>query len=101
MVRRLSDEPLYAIAGGLHFPVTKSRFQSRGIQWQMFYGTGKPPWQRITDEDLTRTIATINQAGPKKILLSAHDTCDHGLDRLSKELKADTAVLEAGRTYRL
>ena len=64
MVRRLSDEPLYAIAGGLHFPVTKSRFQSRGIQWQMFYGTGKPPWQRISVEDLTRTIATINQAGP-------------------------------------
>ena len=54
MVRRLSDEPLYAIAGGLHLPVTKSRFQRRGIQFQMFLGTGKPPWQRIGDEDLSR-----------------------------------------------
>lgn len=101
MVRRLSDEPLYAVAGGLHCPVTKSRFQRHGIQLQMFLGTGKPPWQRISDEDLTRTIATINQAGPKKMLLSAHDTCDYGLDRLARELNADTVVLEAGRSYRL
>ena len=101
MVRRLSDEPLYAIAGGLHFPVTKSRFQRHGIQFQMFLGTGKPPWQRIGDEDLSRAIGTINEAGPKRVLLSAHDTCDHALDRLSGELDAETTVLEAGRTYRL
>ncbi len=101
MVRRLSAEPLYAIAGGLHFPVTKSRFQHWGIQLQMFFGTGKPPWQRISDEDLSRTIDRINETGPKKVLLSAHDTCDHALNRLSQELEAETKVLQAGRTYRL
>jgi len=101
MVRRLSDEPIYAIVGGLHFPVTQSRFQQHGIQLQMFFGTGKPPWQRIGDEDLTRTIDKIKQAEPKKMLLSAHDTCDHALDRLSKELAAETIVLEAGGTYRI
>ena len=101
MVRRLSDEPLYAIAGGLHFPVTKSRFQYWGIQLQMFFGTGRPPWQRISDEDLSRTIDRINEAGPKKVLLSAHDTCDHALNRLSQELEAETKLLETGATYRL
>ncbi len=101
MVRRLSSEPLYAIAGGLHFPITRSRLQRWGIQLQMFLGTGKPPWQRIGDEDLSRTIARINQAGPTKALLSAHDTCDHGLARLARELKAHTEVLEAGRAYLL
>ena len=101
MVRRLSAELLYAIAGGLHFPVTKSRFQHWGIQLQMFFGTGKPPWQRISDEDLSRTIDRINETGPKKVLLSAHDTCDHALNRLSQELEAETKVLQAGRTYRL
>lgn len=99
MVRRLSAEPLYAIAGGLHFPVTKSRFRHWGIQLQMFFGTGKPPWQRISDEDLSRTIDKINETGPKKVLLSAHDTCDHALNRLSRELEADTTILEAGATY--
>ena len=101
MVRRLSDEPLYAIAGGLHFPVTKSRFQYWGIQLQMFFGTGRPPWQRISDEDLSRTIDRINEAGPKKVLLSAHDTCDHALNRLSQEFEAETELLETGATYRL
>lgn len=101
MVRRLSDEPLYAIAGGLHFPVTASRFQRRGIQLQMFLGTGKPPWQRIGDDDLSRTIAHINEAAPKRVLPSAHDTCDHAMDRLAGELNAETMVLEAGQTYRV
>jgi 7,8-dihydropterin-6-yl-methyl-4-(beta-D-ribofuranosyl)aminobenzene 5'-phosphate synthase len=101
MARRLSDEPLYAIAGGIHFPVTKSRSQRRGVQVQMFFGTGKPPWRRIGDEDLSQTIAHINEAGPAKVLLSAHDTCDHALHRLSEELKAETTVLEAGSTHRL
>jgi 7,8-dihydropterin-6-yl-methyl-4-(beta-D-ribofuranosyl)aminobenzene 5'-phosphate synthase len=101
MVRRLSSEPIYAIAGGLHFPVTRSRSQQRGIQVQMFFGTGKPPWQRIHDDDLSRTISQINEAGPTKVLLSAHDTCDHALTRLGNELKAETDVLVAGQTFRL
>ena len=101
MVRQLSDEPIYAIAGGIHFPVTKSRSQRRGIQVQMFFGTGKPPWQRISNNDLNRTIAHINEAGPKRVLLSAHDTCDHALARMADELDAETVVLKAGETYRL
>ena len=101
MAGRLSDEPLYGIVGGLHFPVTRSRFQRHGIQLQMLLGTGKPPWQRIDDADLSRTIDHINQAGPKRALLSAHDTCDYALDRMVRELNAETMVLEAGRTYTL
>jgi len=30
MVKRLSDEPLYAIGGGLHFPVTEGRGNRAG-----------------------------------------------------------------------
>jgi 7,8-dihydropterin-6-yl-methyl-4-(beta-D-ribofuranosyl)aminobenzene 5'-phosphate synthase len=100
MVGRLSDEPLYAIGGGLHFPVTGGRGNLAGIQLQTLVGTGKPIWQRITDEDLSRTIATINRAGPKRVFISGHDTCDHALDRMMGELNAETEVLEAGATYR-
>ena len=99
MVGRLSNEPLYAIGGGLHFPVTGGRGNRAGIQFQTMIGTGKPPWQRITDEDLSRTIAAINRAGPKSVYLSGHDTCDHALDRMMSELNAETEVLKAGATY--
>ena len=100
MVGRLSNEPLYAIGGGLHFPVTGGRGNRFGIQFQTMIGTGKPPWQRITNEDLSRTIAAINSACPKRVYLSGHDTCDHALDRMMRELTAETEVLEAGATYR-
>jgi 7,8-dihydropterin-6-yl-methyl-4-(beta-D-ribofuranosyl)aminobenzene 5'-phosphate synthase len=66
----------------------------------MMIGTGKPPWQRILDEDLSRTIAAINSAGAKRVYLSGHDTCDHALDRMVREFNAETEVLKAGATYR-
>jgi len=100
MVGRLSNEPLYVVGGGLHFPVTGGRGNRAGIQFQTIIGTGKPPWQRITDEDLGRTISTINSTRPQKVFLSGHDTCDHALDRMKKELKAETRILKAGATYR-
>jgi len=100
MVGRLSNEPLYAVCGGLHFPVTGGRGNRAGIQFQTMIGTGKPPWQRITDEDLSRTITAINSAGPERVYLSGHDTCDHSLERMKKELNAETEVLKAGVTYR-
>ncbi len=99
MVKQLCDEPLYAVGGGLHFPVTDGRGNRAGIKFQMMMGTGKQPWHRIADEDLSRTIQAINKAGPEKVFLSGHDTCDYALDRMKKELKATTEVLAAGGTY--
>lgn len=101
MVRCLSDEPLYVLGGGLHFPVTGGRGDRAGIRFQTILGTGKPPWQRIDDDDLSESIAAINAAGPKKVYLSGHDTCDHALGRMRAELNAETEVLQAGATYLL
>jgi 7,8-dihydropterin-6-yl-methyl-4-(beta-D-ribofuranosyl)aminobenzene 5'-phosphate synthase len=101
MVHHLSNEPIYAIGGGLHFPITRGRGNYKGVQAQMIMGTGKPPWRRVTDDDLSRTISFINAASPQKVFLSAHDTCDYALKRFQNELKADTQVLRAGASYRL
>jgi 7,8-dihydropterin-6-yl-methyl-4-(beta-D-ribofuranosyl)aminobenzene 5'-phosphate synthase len=99
MVRRLSDQPIHAIGGGLHFPVTGGRGNRLGLQFQTFIGTGKPAWKRITDDDLTGTIAALNEIKPDKVFLSAHDSCDHSLARMQAELTAQTEVFEAGKTY--
>jgi 7,8-dihydropterin-6-yl-methyl-4-(beta-D-ribofuranosyl)aminobenzene 5'-phosphate synthase len=101
MVHRVSSEPIYAIGGGLHFPITSGRGNYKGIQAQMILGTGKPPWQRVTDDDLSQAIRSINAAGPQKVFLSAHDTCDYALKRFVNELKADTSILRAGASFRL
>ena len=101
MVRRLSGEPIYAVGGGLHFPVKTGRGNYAGFQLQMIVGTGKPWWERVTDEDLTKTIQAIRKEQPKRLLLSAHDTCDHALGRISREVDAEVEILRAGATYAL
>lgn len=100
MVNRLSKEPIYIIGGGLHFPITGGRGNRAGIQFQTFIGTGKPVWQRITDDDLSNTISALNKFNPSKVFLSSHDSCDHFLTCMKHELKAENEVLKAGKTYR-
>lgn len=100
MAQKLSPEPIHAIVGGMHFPLTESRLKKPGLEPIMIFGTGKPPWKRITEDDLSQAIAAINQAAPERVLLSAHDTCDQGLAIMQKELNANTEVLKAGETYR-
>ena len=101
MVKRISDEPIYAIGGGLHFPITDSRFRKPGLKVLMIWGTGKPPWKRLTDNDLTRTVDNLNVIKPKHVFLSAHDTCDYSINRFQNELKSETTVLRAGGVYKL
>ncbi|MCF7885161.1 MAG: MBL fold metallo-hydrolase [Candidatus Marinimicrobia bacterium] len=101
MVRKISDEPIYAIGGGLHFPITDSPLKKPGLKAQMIWGTGKPPWKRITDQDLNETIQFLNNINPQIVFLSAHDTCEHSISRLNKELNADTTLLKAGGVYSL
>jgi 7,8-dihydropterin-6-yl-methyl-4-(beta-D-ribofuranosyl)aminobenzene 5'-phosphate synthase len=101
MARKLSDEPIYAVGGGLHFPITDSPLRKRGLKLQMIVGTGKPPWRRLTDTDVSRTIASLNAAGPQRVFLSAHDTCDYAIDRFKNGLRCEADVLRAGATYQL
>ncbi|MBI9089425.1 MAG: MBL fold metallo-hydrolase [Desulfobacterium sp.] len=100
MAARLCDDPLHCVGGGLHFPVSDGRGNRAGIRFQTFMGTGKPPWQRIADSDLDRTIGAINRAAPAKVFLSGHDSCDRSLARMETELDSETRVLKAGKTYR-
>lgn len=101
MVQRISDIPIYAIGGGLHFPVTDSPLRKWGMKTQMIWGTGKPPWQSISDEDLQRTIENLNAIKAEHVFLSGHDTCDYALEQFQKGLRAETKVLKAGGTYTL
>jgi len=101
MAKRLSDAPLHAVIGGLHLPVTGGRTRIAGIEIQAVMGTGKPPWQQLGDDEATRAIQALKAGGPKRLLLSAHDTCDHALARMARELDAEVEVLKAGATYKV
>jgi 7,8-dihydropterin-6-yl-methyl-4-(beta-D-ribofuranosyl)aminobenzene 5'-phosphate synthase len=100
MVGRLSPEKVHALGGGLHFPVSDGRGNRIGIKFQTIIGTGKPPWQKINNEDLDKTISRINIAAPQKVYLSGHDTCDQSIERIEKNLTTDTQILKAGSVYK-
>lgn len=101
MVQKISDTKIYAIGGGLHFPIKNGRGNYLGIQAQRLIGTGKKPWENISQEDLEKTINIINKSGAEKVFLSAHDSCDHSLNTLKKRLQAETYILTAGETYKI
>ncbi len=99
MVRRLSSAPIYAVVGGLHLPVRDSRISKGGFALQRLLGTGKDVFNPISDQELTRTIKALKRANPKRVLLSAHDSCDHALERIQHELSGEVEVLKAGHSY--
>ena len=101
MVGRLSGEPVHTVCGGLHYPVKGSRMRLWGLPAQRLFGTGKPPWRPIDDDDLERAIAVMNRAGVRRLLISAHDSDDHAIGHMKRDLDADVQVLRAGRTYTL
>lgn len=101
MVGRLSDEPVHTVAGGLHFPLRRSRLRMWGLEAQTFFGTGKPPWRPIDEHDLDHAISVMNRAGVKRLLVSAHDSDDHAIERMEAGLEAEVQILRAGQTYKI
>lgn len=101
MTAKMSEVPVHTVGGGLHFPVTGGRGNRLGIQFQTLIGTGKPPWQRITEADMWETIEILNRVRPRQVLLSGHDSCDHALASLEEKLASPAEVLRAGATYRI
>lgn len=72
----LFDEPFHGIIGGLHYPVTDSRFKMMGIKMQKYIGTCKVPWRPITIDQVQENVALLKRLNPKVVGLSAHDSCD-------------------------
>ncbi|WP_228721334.1 hypothetical protein [Desulfosediminicola ganghwensis] len=101
MVKSLCHEPIYAIVGGLHFPVTGSPLKKSGIQSTDDLGHGEAALAADNRCGFDRTVSFLRKVVPQKLLLSAHDSCDHALSRISDELQCDTRILKAGETYDL
>ena len=55
------------VAGSTSLLLKEEATGLAGIRFQIIIDTGKPPWQRITDGDLSRTINAINNDSPEKV----------------------------------
>ena len=79
--RALFDIPIYAIIGGLHFPVRGGRIMLGPVNVQRLVGADRPPWRGLGESDVENAITAIKKAAPKIVALSPHDSSDWSLDR--------------------
>jgi 7,8-dihydropterin-6-yl-methyl-4-(beta-D-ribofuranosyl)aminobenzene 5'-phosphate synthase len=87
----LFDEPIYAIIGGLHYPVNGGRIMIGPLNIQRIVGSDRPPWISIREDDVQSAIAAIKKVSPKIVALSPHDSSDWCIDQF-KQAFGDTYV---------
>jgi 7,8-dihydropterin-6-yl-methyl-4-(beta-D-ribofuranosyl)aminobenzene 5'-phosphate synthase len=74
--RALFDEPIYGLIGGLHYPVMGGPKEVYGYAGHKYVGTGKPPWEHITVEELNANIELLKGLNLRLVALSSHDSSD-------------------------
>jgi len=72
----LFDEPLYGLVGGLHYPVMGGPIEVFGYAMHKHFGTGKVPWEQITQDELSSNVESLKKLNPKVVALSPHDSSE-------------------------
>jgi 7,8-dihydropterin-6-yl-methyl-4-(beta-D-ribofuranosyl)aminobenzene 5'-phosphate synthase len=93
----LLDAPVCGIVGGLHYPVTASRWVVGRLPMQRIVGTGKWPWDPIGPDDVEQGIASITRRQPRLVALSGHDSCDWSLDAFRTAFPSAHQDVRVGR----
>ena len=76
----LFDEPIYGLVGGLHYPVMGGPVEVYGYAGHKYAGTGKPPWDHVTVEELQANIQLLKGLNLGLVALSPHDSSDLSMD---------------------
>ena len=78
-VGAIFEEPIYGIIGGLHYPVMGGPKIVYGYAEHKYVGTGKPPWEHITVEELNTNIELLKHLKLGLVAPSPHDSSDLSL----------------------
>ncbi len=81
----LFDEPVYAIIGGLHFPVNGGRIMAGPFNIQSIVGSDRVPWKGLSEKDVESAIKAIKKVNPAIVALSEHDSSDWSVKRFREE----------------
>jgi 7,8-dihydropterin-6-yl-methyl-4-(beta-D-ribofuranosyl)aminobenzene 5'-phosphate synthase len=88
--------PIYAVVGGLHFPVTGDRATKGKIPVQRLLGSSLPPWKPLTKELVYKTIDFLKQKKVQKVSISPHDSCDWTLCAFAEAFEENYYPLKVG-----
>lgn len=84
-VAQTFDEPLYAIIGGLHFPVKGGRIMAGPFNIQNIVGVDRKPWKGIGEAHVASAIKKIKSMNPEIVAISAHDSSDWAINKFREE----------------
>ena len=79
--KQLFDIPIYAIIGGLHFPIKGGRIMVGPLNLQYMVGSDTVPWFGLKESDINIAIKAIKDVNPQIVSLSAHDSSDWAIDK--------------------
>lgn len=99
--KEIFDEPIYAIIGGLHFPIHDGRIKIGPVNIQRVVGSDRPPWAGLNENDAKQAIAAIKAVSPKIVALSPHDSSDWALDKFRQAFGDAYVDLKVGKEIRI
>lgn len=99
--RALFKEPIYAIIGGLHYPVHGGRIMMGPVDVQYIVGTDAPPWRGLNESDVLSAIDLIKKSNAAIVALSSHDSSDWALDKFKEHLGKRAVELKVGREIKI
>ena len=93
----LFDEPIYAVVGGLHYPVKGGRMNLGPVNLQWLVASTEPPWRGLGIKDVESGIATLAAANPALVALSPHDSSDWSLQRFQEAFGQAFQTVKVGK----
>ncbi|BCS98443.1 hypothetical protein DSLASN_40750 [Desulfoluna limicola] len=97
----LFPHPVFAVIGGLHYPIHGGRMMLGPVNLQKLVGTDRMPWNGLTETDVHKGIAAIKKAGAIEVGLSPHDSCDWTLGQFREAFGNAYHEVEVGTVIKL
>jgi 7,8-dihydropterin-6-yl-methyl-4-(beta-D-ribofuranosyl)aminobenzene 5'-phosphate synthase len=94
--RMIFREPIYAVIGGLHYPVNGGRIFAGPVNVQRLVGSDTPPWKGLGEDDVRKGIEALKAVNPAIVSLSPHDSSDWSLEQFRKSFGNKFIELKAG-----
>lgn len=101
MAKENFQEPVFAVIGGLHYPVKDGRVMAGPLNLQGILATEVAPFKGITENQLDSAISVLQKSDLKLLALSPHDSSDYALNRFSEALDIDVQTLRVGEPVEL
>jgi 7,8-dihydropterin-6-yl-methyl-4-(beta-D-ribofuranosyl)aminobenzene 5'-phosphate synthase len=99
--RMIFHEPIYAVIGGLHFPVKGGRIFAGPVNLQWLVGSDNPPWKGLGEDDVRKGIEVLKAVNPAIVSLSPHDSSDWSLEQFRNAFGNKFVELKAGKEMNL